>query len=309
MAGIAYPSAATNAFVYNGLDQCIGKTDSTGTFSYSLADDSIDSDVLSDGAATYPFGNGLSGEVRARSYHADALGTTRATSDSTGAASSTLETDAFGNTWQPGTTGGQTPFGFAGQHGYQSDVDSGLARLGHRYYNVSTGRFLSRDPIQDGRNWYIYCQNDPLNVVDPEGLKPKKGIQAGHVSNGSDFAVTIVGDIDDGHGGSQIVIIVLPPEYETNTNKIDADYILLKDQTWSHLSPIFFGDNTVRNNKNDTGPTVTGPKSKDIQPPNGKENEYPAIMGPNPTRPVKKLTEKEAMGLKSIGPIVDPTGY
>jgi hypothetical protein len=26
-----------------------------------------------------------------------------------------------------------------------------------------------RDPIQDGYNWYTYCENDPLNYVDPDG--------------------------------------------------------------------------------------------------------------------------------------------
>jgi len=67
-----------------------------------------------------------------------------------------------------GTT--PTPFGFAGQHGYQSDSVTGLMRLGHRYYDASVGRFLSRDPIQDGYNWYAYVGNDPVNHVDPEGL-------------------------------------------------------------------------------------------------------------------------------------------
>jgi uncharacterized protein RhaS with RHS repeats len=37
-------------------------------------------------------------------------------------------------------------------------------------YDASTGRFISRDPIQDGYNWYTYCENDPLNAIDPEGL-------------------------------------------------------------------------------------------------------------------------------------------
>jgi RHS repeat-associated protein len=65
---------------------------------------------------------------------------------------------------------GARPFGFASQHGYQTDTDTGLMRLGHRYYDASTGRFISRDPIQDGYNWYAYCDNDPVNAVDPVGL-------------------------------------------------------------------------------------------------------------------------------------------
>jgi RHS repeat-associated protein len=70
----------------------------------------------------------------------------------------------------PGST--PTPFGFAGQHGYQSDSETGLMRLGHRYYDSSTGRFISRDPIWDGYNWYTYCNNDPINKIDPEGTDP-----------------------------------------------------------------------------------------------------------------------------------------
>ncbi|MDX2066064.1 MAG: RHS repeat-associated core domain-containing protein, partial [Fimbriimonadaceae bacterium] len=62
------------------------------------------------------------------------------------------------------------PFGFAGNWGYQEDGDSGLQLLGHRYYDPSTGRFLTRDPIKDGRNWYSYCENNPLTAVDPAGL-------------------------------------------------------------------------------------------------------------------------------------------
>ena len=172
LSGIAYPSGATNSFTYNGLSQRIGKTDSTGTFAYTLTDDAIDATVLSDGATVYRQGVGLIGENKngaRRYYNSDSLGSTRAIADGTGNVSATRETDAFGNT--VAQTGAQTPFGFAGAHGYQTDADSGLQKLGYRYYDASTGRFLSRDPIQGGYNWYAYCENDPVNAVDPEGLE------------------------------------------------------------------------------------------------------------------------------------------
>jgi RHS repeat-associated protein len=115
---------------------------------------------------------GLIGETRggtSKYYHADALGTTRAITNSSQTKTDSLDTDAFGmSVAVTGTT--PTPFGFAGQHGYQNDSVTGLMRLGHRYYDASVGRFLSRDPIQDGYNWYAYCNNDPVNGVDPEGL-------------------------------------------------------------------------------------------------------------------------------------------
>ncbi len=72
------------------------------------------------------------------------------------------------------------PFGYAGDFGYQEDA-SGLKLLGHRYYDSSTGRFLTRDPAKDGRNWYAYCENAPLTCVDPEGLKHWVFIVAGEV--------------------------------------------------------------------------------------------------------------------------------
>jgi RHS repeat-associated protein len=164
---------------YNGIGQRVAKaTGGTPTASYTLEDDSIDSNVLKDGSATYHQGpNGLIAETRSSTdkyYHADALGTTRAITNSGGSVTDTLTTDAFGLTVSSsGST--PTPFGFAGQHGYQTDSETGLMRLGHRYYDSSTGRFISRDPIHDGYNWFTYCDNDPVNVIDPEGLKPPYG--------------------------------------------------------------------------------------------------------------------------------------
>ena len=64
----------------------------------------------------------------------------------------------------------QGPFGFAATSGYPEDGDTGLKLLGHRYVDPSTGRFLTRDPAQAGRNWYAYCENNPSKKVDPKGL-------------------------------------------------------------------------------------------------------------------------------------------
>jgi len=43
--------------------------------------------------------------------------------------------------------------------------------LGHRYYLPRLGRFLTQDPIGQagGLNLYAYCENNPLNKVDPDG--------------------------------------------------------------------------------------------------------------------------------------------
>jgi hypothetical protein len=33
-------------------------------------------------------------------------------------------------------------------------------------------RFTTVDPIRDGNNWFAYVNNDPVNWIDPWGLKP-----------------------------------------------------------------------------------------------------------------------------------------
>jgi hypothetical protein len=40
----------------------------------------------------------------------------------------------------------------------------------YRYDDSSTGTFITRDPIKDGRNWYSYCDNNPVTRVDADGL-------------------------------------------------------------------------------------------------------------------------------------------
>jgi RHS repeat-associated protein len=59
--------------------------------------------------------------------------------------------------------------------GEQFDSDLGLYYLRARYYNPSTGRFLSRDP-EDGKikisatlHKYLYASGDPVNRIDPTG--------------------------------------------------------------------------------------------------------------------------------------------
>ena len=100
----------------------------------------------------------------------DYLGTFNLQTNSSQSTTATRVYDAFGNL--ESTTGTpQSPFGFVGSQGYQEDPNSGLKLLGHRYYDPSTGRFLARDPIQDGRNWYVYCQSGPTSAVDANGLQ------------------------------------------------------------------------------------------------------------------------------------------
>jgi RHS repeat-associated protein len=63
------------------------------------------------------------------------------------------------------------PFQFTGR---EFDPETGLYFYRARYYDPSTGRFLSEDPIgfNAGSNFYRYVYNDPVVFLDPSGWDP-----------------------------------------------------------------------------------------------------------------------------------------
>ncbi|MBE6788053.1 MAG: hypothetical protein E7539_00110 [Ruminococcaceae bacterium] len=61
--------------------------------------------------------------------------------------------------------------------GYYYDVETGLYYVSSRYYNPEIGRFLNSDEtsyiyadgINYGVNLFAYCENNPVNMYDPNG--------------------------------------------------------------------------------------------------------------------------------------------
>ncbi|MCD4744655.1 MAG: RHS domain-containing protein [Desulfobacteraceae bacterium] len=67
---------------------------------------------------------------------------------------------------------------FAGQY---EDAETGLHYNWYRYYDTNIGRYIKNDPLQfDGGdvNLYSYVWNNPLSLIDPEGLKARDFIDS-----------------------------------------------------------------------------------------------------------------------------------
>ena len=169
LTSITYPGGGSSSYVYNGLDTRVGKTNSSGSNTYLRDGASVTAPVLSDGSATYTPGISESRSGVSTFYGHDRLDSNNLQETSASTVAFQASYDAFGLVKSSsGST--NSPFGFVGQAGYQTDNDSGLMLLGHRYYDPEIGRFLTRDPIKDGNNWYDYVANNPLRKIDPLGL-------------------------------------------------------------------------------------------------------------------------------------------
>jgi RHS repeat-associated protein len=103
----------------------------------------------------------------------DHLGSPRLVVDtSSGTVVETMSYDELGNESETLSAPAgyvRIPFGFAGG---LYDLDTKLVRFGARDYDASIGRWTTKDPIRfaGGINIYLYCENDPINCIDPTGL-------------------------------------------------------------------------------------------------------------------------------------------
>ncbi|HBR30013.1 MAG TPA: hypothetical protein DD789_11335 [Firmicutes bacterium] len=122
-------------------------------------------------------------------YHHDALGSVVMLTNDKGHVVESYQYDVYGQAYNGkftalGENSGQGSFfgnGFGYGNGKSSNVygftgkryepEAGLYAFTFRDYNPQTMRWLTVDPIKDGLNWYQYCGGDPVNWVDPMGLR------------------------------------------------------------------------------------------------------------------------------------------
>jgi len=102
-------------------------------------------------------------------YAFDERGSVAQRTGGNGAVLSTDLYDGFGKQ----RSGAADVFGFGGQAGYYTDVETGLILCTNRHYDPQQGRFLTRDPLGygGGINLYSYTGNNPVNWSDPDGTQ------------------------------------------------------------------------------------------------------------------------------------------
>ena len=161
--------AATTTWTLRGTDnrllRTFTRTNLTGTSGWNWTEDEIwrGSQLL---ASESPSGR--------KHYHLDHLGSPRLITASNGTRIGEQRFTPFGR-------GGSADGGriqFTGHEADRNGNQQGLIYAHARYLDVDRGRFLSVDP---GRSWeprrpqswnrYAYASNNPINRIDPDGLK------------------------------------------------------------------------------------------------------------------------------------------
>jgi len=115
----------------------------------------------------------MAGEAHAESighvveyYHVDALGSVVAMSDANGEVLSTRAYEPYGHEFAETQDG-------LGYTTHVGDTKTGLVYMQQRYYDPTTGRFLSVDPVSASLgpnfNRYAYAANNPYRFTDPDG--------------------------------------------------------------------------------------------------------------------------------------------
>ncbi|MDX2227306.1 MAG: RHS repeat-associated core domain-containing protein, partial [Verrucomicrobiae bacterium] len=183
LVGIKKVSGSTtneSAFLYNGMGQRVGITEKVNgsvTSDKKLlwcggAQPCEERDSTGATVTKQYFGQGMrivsGGNAGVYFYNRDHLGSVREMTDSTGNLRARYDFDPYGRrTKLSGDL--DSDFGFTGHYNHAA---SGLVLAMYRAYDSDTGRWLSRDPIGEngGINLYGYCENDPVNKIDPLGL-------------------------------------------------------------------------------------------------------------------------------------------
>jgi RHS repeat-associated protein len=180
MTSVTLPgTGGTDTFKYDPFGRRIYKSFSAGTTSvYAYDGDNLIEETNSSGVAVARYSQtqnideplAMLRSAATSYFHADGLGSVTSLSNAAGSIANTYTYDSFGKL--TASTGSLVnPFQYTAR---ESDTETGLYYYRARYYDQTTGRLVSEDPIKfkGGINFYRYAKNNPVNLVDPFGLNP-----------------------------------------------------------------------------------------------------------------------------------------
>ncbi len=192
---------STVALTYNGLGDISSRTEGNSTttyaYNYALGLDPIVAEYSNPKGLGDPSGlaplrfyiwspNGqllyaieMDGDKpRPYHYHFDRVGSTLALTDADGKVSDAYAYDPYGKLLAHTGKSAQ-PFTFVGKWGVRQEGTSGaLYQMRARYYDATTARFISREPIwpntREPRQLdpYQYALGNPVQYIDPRGTDP-----------------------------------------------------------------------------------------------------------------------------------------
>ena len=120
-------------------------------------------------------------DTRTSYFHYNGIGSVTALTDEQGVVVQEYEYDAYGNLLSAdGDIANSYMFSTK-----EYSSKSGLSYFGARYYDSNIGRWTQKDPLGmiNGPNKYLYCNNNPIDFIDPWGLR-KGGNRGGGGAGG-----------------------------------------------------------------------------------------------------------------------------
>lgn len=165
-------------------------------------------------------------------YLKDHLGNNRVVAKQDGAVAQTNDYYPYGMTFAESTTTDAQPYKYNGK---ELDTKGGLNLYdyGARHYDPVLGRFMTMDPMAEkyyGWSPYVYCLNNPIKYMDPDGRDPKKLSHWIRFGKETAKAISVVASV-----GLQVA-----GEVELGSKKIGGDMNLISQDVAGVKDGVFF---------------------------------------------------------------------
>ena len=177
LTSVTLPDQSVVSFTYDPMGRRIRKSSASATTIYAYDGANIIEETDASGTVAARYAQGLNIDeplamlrgTATSFYQADDLGSVTSLSNSSGSTTDTYTFDTFGNL-AAASGSVANPSRYTGR---EWDAETGLYFYRARYYDPSTARFMSEDPLPqvDGHNLFVYVGNNPIIFRDPLGLQ------------------------------------------------------------------------------------------------------------------------------------------